>query len=217
MSNMPSTTRSNKWFARITVPHEFAKSKINDVLSWIDLTSLLVATHVGERNEGEHIHLVVMLTSNLQKQSFDVRLKNLYGVKGNAFYSSKPWDGNDSACSYLFHDPNAQIIANKGYTESDLDRFRKLNADVQKVIAINKDRASNRHADKLVEWAGETGVGLSRYAIYKEIMRRVREGEMYYPGEYNLKKLVEEVYVRILTDDEFSSYLPEKFESLFRT
>jgi len=214
---MPSTTRSNRWFVRITVPHEFAKSKINDVLSWIDLTSLLVATHVGERNEGEHIHLVVMLTSNLQKQSFDVRLKNLYGVKGNAFYSSKPWDGNDSALSYLFHDPNAQIIANKGYTDSDLDRYRQLNAAVQKVIAINNSRASLRHADKLVEWAGDQGGQISRFAIFKEIMRRVREGEMYYPGEYNTKKLIEEVYIRILTNDEFSAYIPERFESIFRT
>lgn len=214
---MASTTRSDKWFARVTVPHAFAKSEMSKILSWLDLKTILVATHVGERNEGEHIHLVVALTSNLQKQSFDVRLKTIYGVKGNAFYSSKPWDGNDSACSYLFHDPNVEVIANKGYTEQDLERFRKLNADVQKVIAVNKDRASNRHVEKLVEWCGDQGQNVTDFQIYREIMRRVREGEMYYPGDYNLKKMVTEVVIRILTPEQFDSFIREKYDSLFRT
>lgn len=213
---MPSTTRSDKWFARVTVPHAFAKSEMSKILSWIDLKTILVATHVGDRNEGEHIHLVVALTSNLQKQSFDVRLKQIYGVKGNAFYSSKPWDGNDSACSYLFHDANCEIIANKGYTEQDLDRFRKLNDDVQKVIAVNKDRASNRHVDKLVEWVADSGK-TSRKDLFVEIMRRVREGEMYYPGDYNLKRIIEEVYIRVITPEEFSALLLVKYDDLYRT
>lgn len=213
---MPSTTRSDKWFARVTVPHAFAKSEMSKILSWIDLKTILVATHVGERNEGEHIHLVVALTSNLQKQSFDARLKTIYGVKGNAFYSSKPWDGNDSACSYLFHDANCEIISNKGYTEQDLDRFRKLNDDVQKVIAVNKDRASNRHVDKLVEWVSDSGK-TSRKDLFVEIMRRVREGEMYYPGDYNLKRIIEEVYIRVITPEEFSALLSTKYDDLYRT
>lgn len=213
---MPSTTRSDKWFARITVPHAFAKSEMAKILSWIDLKTILVATHVGERNEGEHIHLVIGLTSNLQKQSFDVRLKSIYGVKGNAFYSSKPWDGNDSACSYLFHDQNCEIIANKGYTDQDLDRFRKLNDDVQKVIAVNKDRASNRHVDKLVDWVGDSGK-TSRKDLFREIMRRVREGEMYYPGDYNLKRIIEEVYIRTIDPDQFDAFLLSKYDELYRT
>jgi len=215
---MPSIVRSERWFARVTIPHEFARSTINRVQEWIDLKQALVATHVGDRNEGEHIHLVIVLSSNLQKQSFDARLKAIYGVKGNANYSSKPWDGDDRVCSYLFHDPQVEIILNKGYTESDMERFRKLNDDVQKVIAINKERCSNRHVDKLVEWVVDhVGNKWTRYELFQEIMRRVREGEMYYPGDFQLKKIIEEVYIRTLDPDQFDAYLPDKFYDLYKS
>lgn len=214
---MPSITRSQKWFARVTVPHEFARSTVCRIAEWIDLESVLIATHVGDRNEGEHIHLVVSLSSNLQKQSFDQRLKQIYGVKGNANYSSKPWDGDDRACSYLFHDPKAEIILNKGYTESDLDRYRKLNDDVQKVIAVNKERASSRHVEKVLQLAQDSGRKWSKQEILAEFVHRIRRGEMYEPGDFRMKCYIEEVQCRQLTDEEVGAYVRDRYYDMYKS
>jgi len=214
---MPSITRSERWFARVTVPHEFAKSTVCRIQEWIDLDKVLVATHVGERNEGEHIHLVVVLKSNLQKQSFDTRLKNIYGVKGNANYSSKPWDGDDRVCSYLFHDKNAEIILNKGYSTEDLDRYRKLNDDVQKVITINKDRASSRHVDKVHQLIIDSGRKWNRRDILSEFVNRIRAGEMYDPGDFRMKCYIEELMMKQLTDEEVGAYVNDRYYLIYKS
>lgn len=214
---MPSLTRSSKWFARVTVPHEFAKSTVNRVREWVDLESALIATHVGERNEGEHIHLVVSLTSNLQKQSFDSRLKQIYGVKGNANYSSKPWDGDSAACSYLFHDSKVEIILNKGYTQEDLDRFKQLNNDVQKVVAVNLERASTRHVDKVRQLMIDSARKWSRRDILEEFVERIRTGVMYDPGDFLLKRYIEELFIRQLDDTDVAAYVQDRYFNLYKS
>lgn len=215
---MPSINRSNKWFARVTVPNEFAKAKISDMLRWPDLERLLVATHMGSRDENPHIHLVITLTSELQKQSFDVRLKKLYGVTGNGQYSSKQWDGDDAACSYLFHEETAEIICNRGYTESDIERYKKLNADVQKVVEINKSRASHRHVDRIIEKMNQSGRTWSRRDILQEFVQRIKDGEMYDPGDFMLKRYIEEIMIKQLcTPGEMDAYVHDRYYSLYRT
>jgi len=215
---MPSVARSNKWFFRVTVPHEFAVAQKNRLLEWIDLKTLLVATHVGDKNENPHIHGVVELTSTLQKQSFDVRVKQIYGVKGNEFYSSKQWDGADGACSYLFHEETAQIIINRGYSEQDIERFKKLNDDVQKVVALNKDRASHRHVDKIIQKMNESGKKWTRMEILEEFVKRIRDGEMYDPGDYMLKRYIEELMIKqIMEEREMTAYVHDRYYSLYKS
>lgn len=215
---MPSVVRSDKWFFRVTVPHEFAVAQRNRLLEWIDLKTLLVATHVGDKNENPHIHGVVELTSTLQKQSFDVRVKQIYGVKGNALYSSKQWDGDDGACSYLFHEKDAQIIINRGYSEQDIERFKKLNDDVQKVVAINKDRASHRHVDKIIQTMNESGKKWTRFDILQEFVRRIHAGEMYDPGDFMLKRYIEELMIKQLCEeDEITAYCSDRYYSLYKS
>lgn len=215
---MPSIVRSNMWFYRVTVPHEFAVSQMVQILSWIDLESILIVGHLGDKNENPHVHGVVKLSSNLQKQSFDLRLKQIYGVKGNGLYSSKSWDGSDSACSYLFHEKDAKIIANRGYSESDIDRFKKLNDDVQKVIAVNKDRASHRHVDKVIEKINESGKQWSRRDILEEFVLRIRDGEMYDPGDFMLKRYIEEIMIKQCYEEkQISAYVHDRYYSMYKS
>lgn len=215
---MPSIVRSDKWFFRVTVPHEVAKSEMVKILSWIDLKSILVATHNGSKNENPHIHAVVELTSTLQKQSFDVRVKQIYGVKGNEYYSSKQWDGCDGACSYLFHEKDAEIICNRGYSESDIERFKKLNDDVQKVVAVAKDRASHTHVEKVLEKIKLSGAKWNARQIFDEFIMRIYNREMYDPGDYQLRKYIEEVQVLQCDDDlQLAAYADERFFRLYRT
>lgn len=213
---MPSIVRSGLWFFRVTAPHEFLKLKINDILAWLDLEKILVATHIGDKTEKEHAHFIVTLTSQLQKQSFDTRIKSIYGVKGSD-YSSKPWDGNDSACSYLFHDEKAEIIANKGYNPVDIERYRKLNDDVQKVVAVNQSRASGRHVDKVLEKIVESGSKWTQRDIFNEFIMRIRKGEMYEPGDFMLKRYVEEVYLKQLADGDIQQYASDRYFRIYNT
>lgn len=215
---MPSVERSKKWFVRVSVPHEFAKSTVTAMLQWIDLDTILVATHVGDKDENPHIHMVISLTSELQKQSFDVRIKKLYGVKGNGQYSSKLWDGNDAACSYLFHEANAEIICNRGHSEQDIERYKKLNADVQKVVAVNQSRASHRHVDKVIEKINGSGREWSRRDILEEFVKRIRDGEMYDPGDFMLKRYIEEIMIKQLIEErQMTAYVHDRYYAMYRT
>jgi len=215
---MPSIERSKMWFFRVTVPHEFAKSEKSKMLQWIDLDTILGALHYGDKSENPHMHCVVKLTSELQKQSFDVRVKKLYGVKGNGQYSSKPWDGNDGACSYLFHEKDAEIFINRGHTEQDIERYKKLNDDVQKVVAVNKSRASHRHVDKIIEKINESGREWTRRDILEEFVRRIHDGDMYDPGDFMLKRYIEEIMIKqIIEERQMTAYVHDRYYSLYRT
>lgn len=215
---MPSTVRSDKWFFRVTVPHEFAKSLVPRLMEWMDLDTLLIATHVGDKTENPHVHAVISLKTVLQKQSFDTRIKNIFGVKGNGQYSSKPWDGKDGACSYLYHESTAQIIGNRGYTEADLDRFKKLNEDVQQVVSINKERASNRHVDKVLDKINNSGRQWNRREILEEFILRIKAGEMYDPGDFMLKRYIEELMIKQIVDDrQMYDYVHDRYYSIYRT
>lgn len=216
---MPSIARSKKWFVRVTVPHEFAKSMTTRMLEWIDLGSILVATHKGNKDENPHVHMVITLTSELQKQSFDARIKKLYGVSGNGQYSSKQWDGDDGACSYLFHEADAEIICNRGYTEQDIERFKKLNDDVQKVVAVNKERASHTHVEKVLEKIQLSGGNWFPRQIFDEFIQRIYNREMHDPGDWTLRKYIEEVYIRqYSTYEELreTAYGTDRFNRLYR-
>lgn len=215
---MPSVERSKMWFFRVTVPHEYARSEANKMLQWIDLDTILGALHVGDKSENPHFHAVVKLTSELQKQSFDYRVKKIYGVSGNGQYSSKPWDGTDAPCSYLFHEETAEIFLNRGYSDSDIQRFKELNGQVQKVIAINKSRASHRHVDKIIETINSSGKEWNRRDILEEFIRRIRDGEMYDPGDFMLKRYIEEIMIKqIIEERQMTAYVHDRYYSLYRT
>lgn len=220
---MPSVNRSDMWFFRVTVPHTVAESEIVKILQWRtpfgdEVVSFLAATHIGKKGENEHFHAIIKLTTQLQKQSFDVRIKKLYGVSGNEYYSSKPWDGSDAACSYLFHEESARIIANRGYSDEDIERFKKLNADVQKVVAVNAERASHKHVEKVIEKIKLSGHSWSQRMIFDEFVRRIYNREMYDPGDYQLKKYIEEVSILQCEDDiQLNAYSDERYYRLYKT
>lgn len=225
---MPNQNRSYQWFFRVTKSHESLLADHSKNLlpllpyvtimhQWIDLKSCLAVLHKGDKNENEHAHFCITLTSELQKQSLDNRIKKLYNVSG-ANYSSKSWDGSDSALSYMFHEPEATIYINKGYTDDDIARYKELNAKVQAVVAINNARASGRQVDKILELIKESGGQWTPKEICAEFIRRVHTGEMYYCGDYQLKKYIEEVIIRQAeTLEEVDAYINKKYHELYNT
>ncbi len=211
---MPSVVRSDSWFVRITTSHELLKLKTPAILGWLDLLQILFIGHVGDKTEKEHGHMVIKLRSVLQKQSLDVRLKALFGVKG-ADYSSKLWDGADAACAYMFHDTKYVVFAKVGFNDDDVKRFQDLNEKTQAVIAVNKEKGGNKNVEAVLEIF--KGLDPTRPEIAKEFLRRVREGMMYDPGDWKLRSMTEEVLIKLCeSTDEFDRYCHGRLANIFR-
>lgn len=158
--------------------------------------------------------MLLQLTSELQKQSLDVRIKTLFGVKG-ADYSSKPWDGADAAGGYMFHDVEYISIANKGFTDEEIKRYIDLNQKTQKVIAINKEKGANKNVEAVLEIFKNDKP--SKIEVATEFLRRVREGLMYDPGDWKLKSMTEEVLMKLCkNNEEFEVYCFTRLSNLFR-
>jgi len=212
---MPQQGLQSKWFVRITLPHILIKEKMSMVCAWVDLQKILWVTHVGDKTEKEHCHFVLELSSELQKQSLLARIKKIYGVSGNEQLSAKPWDGNSDACSYLFHDPNAEIITNKGYSPEQITEFRTRNEFVQKIVEENRKRASGRCVDRALRAieAGEITRDSVKIAIY--ILKLIRDGEMYEPGDFMIKRYIEEIMSKSVSGADWERYAVSRAEKLF--
>ena len=210
---MPSIQKSNQWFCRIDGQKEFLQEKLKVMLSWIDCTRLLSAHHMGDKKENPHVHFVITLSSELQKQSWDTRFKKLFAPDKKSSWSTKPWDGQDFACSYLFHEDTADVLVVKGFTDADILRFKDINATSQKVQAVNRERGIKRVVERVIDEMGATP--WSRYYILKRLLEMIKTGEMYEPGDFMLKRYVEEIYLKSLPDDQFEGYVDERFRNLF--
>lgn len=210
---MPSNDKSCKWFCNVDGSKEFLVEKIKMMGQWVDCARLLSAYHLGSKGENPHCHWVIELTSDLQRQSYVKRIKSLFGIeKTTKGWSIQVWK-DEGACSYLFHEQDECIIFNKGFTEEDIALYRKLNADVQKVVAINKERGNGRVVDRVLQTPGINIWTRERIAV--QLFEYIRKGEMYEPGDFRLKALIEEIYLKSRSDDEWHDYCQERCARLF--
>jgi len=217
---MPSIAKSDKWFFRITLSHETISLLWKTALSTIkliDMERCLIVSHLGAKTEKEHVHGIIHLSKVLQKQSFDVRLKSIFNVSG-ADYSSKPWDGGmeHGAGSYMYHDPTATEIYNKGFTEENITTFKKCNADVAVIIDENKSRASGRCVERILARIKTSNRNWTRREILMNILSDIKEDLMYECGDYNLNKYLEEIYMKQMAKDEWLEYANYRITHLLR-
>jgi len=213
---MPSVAKSKEWFIRIDYPHEHIPAKVKVIEGWVDCVAILAVTHNGDSGENPHFHAVIRLSSELQKQSFDARLKTLFVWKKGTDYSTKPWDGKDGACSYLFHEATAVVVSHKGFAPDDILRFKALHDKVAEVVAINKERGTKKSVQRIMNTVGND---CSRVEIAGAILDEIREGGMYHPGDFGFPRLVEEIFVKTRSNatwkhakDSYIMKMQEKFQ-----
>jgi len=103
---------------------ETYREKILMLTAVEDYLSILGVQHQGVTKENPHFHLVV--ESTLDLQAFRKRMKKIFNLsKGNGNMSIKPWDGNEDAYSYLFHeDPNSSILVSKNISDTTIAKKR---------------------------------------------------------------------------------------------
>lgn len=214
VDGMPSVAESTMWFVRVTKSHDQCYELVNSFVMMRAPVRLLCIGHVGDKTEKEHIHFVIELQKSCQKQSVDVALKKVFGVSG-ADYSSKVWDGKDGALSYMFHDVDYKLVYNKGFTPEDIARYIELHKKVAEVVDINKERGAKRVVDRVVKYYRDQCVIPTRERICGRFLTMIRDGEMYEPGDYGLKKYVEEVLCKVQTDDTWNVYAADRINRLF--
>lgn len=216
MSPATKSTRSAYWFVRVDGPKDYLTSQCKTLVEKIDVISCLAAFHVGDKKEHPHLHMVVQLNSSPQKQSFAVRIKELFNIEKRSQYALDVWDGQRGAgaCSYLFHEESAEILVNKGFSEDDIAVARAANDAVQRVVAINKDKASNKFVDKALSYfVDKTPM---KYDILHYLMKLCKDGECYWPGSFRAKQLVEEVQIKLSgTGIEFDCLVQEFYNKMF--
>lgn len=74
----------------------------------------LAIKHEGSTKENPHFHLVL---STLQvPKTFRTFMKTKFAQdKGNGHMSIKPWDGDDRAIQYLYHEEDCEVLVAKGF------------------------------------------------------------------------------------------------------
>lgn len=208
---MPSIVRSKNWYVRITAPHEFLADKIKSIKQWIDYDGLFAGFHIGEKTDKPHVHIALKIKNELQKQSLDKRLKDLFGVKG-ADYSSKVWDASEDALSYMYHDKEV-VVDNCLQLDVDaIERIKARNVQVQKIVAEAKEKASNKVVDYVLHKIAQSGNWWSMRDIAFEIWKGVHSGQFYHPG-HQYKRYVEEIFCRQCKDEE---ELGITFDTIFK-
>jgi len=160
------------------------------------------------------------MTSELQKQSFDVRIKKLFETSGTA-YSTTVWDGEYGygAGSYLYHEgDDSPVLCSKGITELHVQAFKDANREAQKVIAANKGKANTKLIDKALEqFATEHWSMDMEEDIFNYMLKEVKNGQNYLPngGLYGLKRFTQEVHLRLCPETQFAQYSHFQYRALF--
>lgn len=218
MTTPASRVKSTMWFVRVDGPKDHLRMKCVELSRCLDVKAILSAYHTGESKENPHCHFVIEIANEVQKQSFAVRIKTLFGIEKKSQYSLNVWDGKRAvgAVSYLFHESNAEIIANVGFTDEELSIAKQANEAVQAVVAINQERASGKLVNRaLIEFPIEQHV--SRLEILFWMLKEIKEGRSYHPGNGRLKQMVDEVIIkRTSGDDELRDYALELENILWR-
>lgn len=209
---MSKSERSAFWFCRVDGEKSALEVAAKQLSQAIDVVIMLAAYHVGDEKENPHCHFVIQLTTSPQKQSFAARVKQLFKVEKRSQYALSIWDGDKEkgATSYLYHENDNCILVNKGFTEQEMLLARKANEAVQKVVAINKEKAQNKLVDKAYAHFSKDLPG-GRYSGYRVqilefMLLAIHRGENYHPGNFILKKYVEEVELKLLPESEISDF-----------
>lgn len=212
---MAKSEYSDKWFVRVDGNQEFLVEKLKKLSECLDTKALIAAYHLGEKQDNPHCHFAIECGST-QKQSFAKRMKALFGIEKRSQYAVDVWDGNRvaGAVAYLFHESAAKIITNVGFTDEELTLAKQACEATQKVVNVNKQKASGKLVEKALEQFKNQEVDRSDILLY--MLKEIRDGGAYYPGEYRLKSFVEEVMVKRLGDRELARYARQLEERLWR-
>lgn len=214
---MPSlkSAVSTSWFARVDGDVEFLRPKVLAYAQCLDVVSLLVTHHKGEKKENPHIHMVIQMATSVQKQTYALRLKKHFEVVDRG-YALDVWDGRRAeygAASYLFHEDQETVLVSKLWESSEIQEAQRIARVTNEAVKAAKDKASTKFIDKaLHKFEGKSDV--TKYEIFTYMMQLVGKKELYWPGTFKSKQMVEEVEIKLASD--ITRITHEYYANIFR-
>lgn len=218
---MPSVQKSCSWFSRIDGPKEHLTAKLQ-ILA-VETTTCLAVFHLGQNGEHPHVHICCTVLKELQKQSWDTKIKKLFDIDKKHNYSSKVWDANldsEGAGTYLFHESvDSPLLCTKGVQPETLEALKSQAKLINKVIENNKQKAETKIPGKVLEvWEAQGKPDWSEIDIVYCICAIARDGGCYLPkSDYLFKAYVEEVKLRMsTTPQQFDKFCRDTYQRLYR-
>lgn len=182
---------------------------------WVDYLNSFIGYHTGDKTKKQHAHIALKMSSELQKQSIDTRMKKLFGVE-RSDYSSKPWDGEDDALAYMYHDAAGSIDHDMSFDEAKIESLKARNVDIQKIVSKAKEQASNRVVDyvlNIIRQAGQYDWTASEIGF--EIQKAIHKGLFYDPGDFVLERYINEILCKqCQTDEQLRAMWEQRFRRL---
>jgi len=162
----------------------------------IDYIKVLCLRHKGDNKENEHFHLVVY--TQVKPKAFRARMVGVYDKgKGNGHMSIKPFDGNEDALAYMFHEEGAPIVLNKGFAETDIERFRERNLRVQEEVVKAKGKASFLLEEEVFNILSKKNERFSDRDIATVIIRTAFDSGKYLPSDFQIRSMVDKISFRL--------------------
>jgi len=213
-----SKIESERWFVRITAEESFLRQKCVELGQWNSTITLHAVFHKGGKGENPHVHFIHTYDKPIQKQSYDLKIKKLFGVVGTA-YSTKPWDGAfNGAGSYLYHEEDdenpAPVFASKGIEQIHIEAMKQYAAEWRAIVVEKKAKASMKLVERALEYF-ENGDKVTLEQIWYYFWALIRNGECYNPGEHHLRKYAIEVLAKHGSDRAWDGFVADSFLRAF--
>lgn len=184
------------------------EAKITALPLCLDYKSMVAVKHHGTTKENPHYHIVVQ--TSLVCQTLRVRLRKIFDQgKGNGHMSIKPWDGNNDAIAYLFHeDENARLLVQHNVSDETIARCRERNKAVCAMVTSSKLKAAwlleevvfeqlkNRPASRYVA-PGEVDIPSEATIGQQLILAALRNGK-YVPQPWHIRAMVSRIQFKLL-------------------
>lgn len=217
-----SKVLSDKWFVRVDGEESFLRQQCGVLSQWVATVSLHAVYHTGSRKENPHVHFIHSYDKLIQKQSYDIKIKNLFGVAGT-MYSTKPWDGElNGAGSYLYHEDDTDnpspVLASKGFEEIHVEAMKAYALQWRAIVVEKKQKASQTLVMRALEHFEDhdsKSHGTNARDIWNFMYHLVRNDEAYNPGEHIMKKYVVEVLAKRGSQSAWNQYVSQAFERAF--
>lgn len=210
----PKNAESMKWFVRVDGEMEHLRPKVATLAQRLDVKSLLCVHHLGSTKENPHVHFVIEMGKQLQKQSFAIQLKAHFEVV-NRGYALDVWDGERTkgAPTYLFHEMGT-VLHHKGWSAEEIAYVQKLGYEIATAVSQTKEKASQKLVSRALTHFADTIP--AKYEILRFMVSEIHEGTAYHPGLFKLKSFVEEVQIRTTPANQLENLTWEYFNSMWR-
>jgi len=163
-----------------------------------DYKSIIAVKHMGNKGENPHFHLVVR--THVASQAFRVRMRKIFDEgKGNGHMSIKPWDGNNDAISYLFHeDENTILLVQHNISDETVAQAKERNRQVVAMVQASKSKAS-WHLEEIVyeQFKGSSKPPDDTIIGQQLILAALRNGK-YAPQAWHVRAMTQRIQFKLL-------------------